>query len=107
MFTNGKRAAKVKTVNEANHDFDKCYEALRLGSRCWAHFTSEVDDGRDLFRRLNQARIREVANEIDCVNRGGAFSAALAQEWKKEDSVEWNRRAREFVDVHQLSDADN
>lgn len=101
MFTNKKRNVKVKAIKEAGHDFDKCFESLRLGSRCWAHFVSEVDGGRDLFRRLNYQRIREAAASIEAASPAGAFSAALAQEWAKEDKDTWNRKARDFVDVFQ------
>lgn len=101
MLTNKKRNEKVKATRKAGHNPDKCYESMKLGSRCWAHFTSEVDDGRDLFRRLNYSRIKEVASGIEAASGGGAFSAALAQEWKKEDRNEWDKKAREFVDVYQ------
>lgn len=101
MFTNALRNARSRNVGELNHDYEKCREALKRGSRCWAHFSSEVDSGRDLFRRLEIGRIRLAAEEIAARNRGGAFSAALAQEWKKEDHLEWDKRAREYVDIYQ------
>lgn len=92
---------KIKAVRDAGHDYDKCFEGLRLGSRALAHFQSEVDNGRDLFRRLNYSRIREAATEIGAGSSGGAFSAALAREWRKEDQDSWNRKAKEFVDIYQ------
>lgn len=105
MFVNSKHNmnAKDKKAKGSNpsHDPDKCYEAMRLASRLWAHFVSEVDDGRDLFRRENYQRIREVAQGLDCQSSGGAFSAALKQEWGMADQVDYNRRAREYVDVFQ------
>jgi hypothetical protein len=86
---------------KATHDPIACYETLRLGARRWAHFTSEVDNGRDLFRRENYAKIREVATDIDAQTRAGAFSAALKRLWDEADHDEWNAKARNYVDILQ------
>jgi hypothetical protein len=97
---------KLKLEDRANgkkpvHDFASCFKALQAGSRCWAHFTSEVDNGWDLFRRLNGAKIREVAAGIDAKSSGGAFSAALKLLWNGADQDEWNAKARNYKNVPQ------
>lgn len=86
---------------EETHDFNSCYDGLRLASRAWAHFKSEVDNGRDLFRRENYHRIRDLANETDAKSRGGAFSAALKKLWDEADQDDWNVKARNYNNVEQ------
>lgn len=110
MFVNKKQTVRKskqcscgakKGTSILTHDPNKCFEAMRLGSRCWAHFVSEVDDGRDLYRRLNQDKIREKALELSGKVTGGTTSSALKVLWEAADKDDWNRRAREFVDVYQ------
>jgi len=93
----------TKTNTTDVHDPVKCFDSLRLGSRCWAHFTSEVDDGRELFRKENYNLIREEAIRTDAKSRGGAFSKALARLWNNlgAEQESYNARARREIDIHQ------
>lgn len=87
------------------HDPVKCLAALRLGSRCWAHFSSEVDDGRELFRRENSESIRDKALTIKAGNTGAAHAIALKELWEVADQSEWNKRAREEIDIFRFVDS--
>lgn len=110
MFVNKKHNMKEKTGREKkgkgpsatyndNHDPQRCLEAIRAGSRCWAHFSSEVNNGRDLFRIINYAEISEEAKTVQCNKRGGAFSKVLAKRWSEADKDEWDRKAREMDNI--------
>lgn len=116
MLTNHKSREKEKAAAKARkvvkveddsddaadqHDPKKCREALRLGSRCWAHFSSEVDNGRELFKRVNHEVIREAATNMVAENKGARYAKALKKLWSDADQDEWNRMAREHVDVFQ------
>lgn len=82
------------------HDPDACFEAMRLGSRSLAYFSSEIDSGRDLFRMENYNKIRALARTKEGSTQG-AFSAAWKEMWDyEEDQESWNRRARTEVDVY-------
>ena len=74
---------------------------MKVGSRCWAHFLSEVDNGRDLFRRENYPEVRNLASGLDCRTKGGAFSKALGILWSKAEQGEYNERSRTEVDIDQ------
>lgn len=84
------------------HDPVKCLEAVRLGSRRWAHFASDVDDGRDLFRRLNSDAIREAARDIKAGNSGAAHAKALKNLWERANQEEWNKMAKKQIDIFQF-----
>lgn len=84
------------------HDPDKCFEAIRLGSRCWAHFSSDTDDGRELFRRMNLDAIRNEALTIKAGNSGAAHAIALKNLWGKADQAEWHGKAKQHVDIFKL-----
>lgn len=83
------------------HNPDRCYEAMKAGQHCWAHFSSEVDSGRDLFRRLNHGKIKQFSNSVSSKSSGGRYAKAWKMLWDKEDKEGWNKKAREFVDVFQ------
>jgi hypothetical protein len=85
----------------AFHDPIKCYESIKAGSRMWAHFTSEVDGGRDLFRVECYDRIVQEATKTQAKSPSGAFSKAFAKLWAKEDQTMWNVKARQHNDVDQ------
>lgn len=93
---------KEESSGGAEHDPVKCFEALRRGSRCWAHFSSEVDDGRELFRRMNADAIHQEALHIEAGNSGAAHAKALKNLWQGANQAKWNKRARKYVDVFQF-----
>lgn len=95
--------AKLEREEEAvktRHDPVACFAAMKRGARCWASFTNEFVNGRDLFRHENQARIKALAAETEGGNSGGSFSAALKILWDKADQEEWNARDMARRDVH-------
>lgn len=88
------KSAEAPEGSRVAHDPVKCYSAMKKGARLWANFSTDVNSGRDLFRRENLDRIRSHAETIDgAKSPGGAFAIALKELWETEDQTEWDTRA--------------
>lgn len=91
---------KQQESSKSVHDPVGCYRGLKKAARCWAQFSSEPNNGRDLFRVENFAAIKALSGELVSKNSGGAFSAALKIMWDGADQDEWETRARAKKDVN-------
>lgn len=73
---------------------------MKLASRCWAHLSSDVDNGRDLFGRMNHAKIKDFSSTVEGSSAAGRYAKAWKILWDRADQVEWDRKAKEFVDIY-------